>query len=208
MIIYHAQFLYCTYLHTYELVCPPLPFRTLILTYNFFFSERLIAALHGFSIEFLLYFIKYLVLHNEGQQRFAYLHRLRCSVLIVAKKLLYLPPNFVNSGTGVILQVSTYCGQNLRYRTLAIYLCFLMLANFFYSLHGRQVGTGAVSIFCFPLKLSKWFIGWQLTHTKDHVLELKKQGSGSGRIRTFLVGSGAGSGKFSPDPDPIGTLAM
>ena len=37
---------------------------------------------------------------------------------------------------------------------------------------------------------------------------------GSGRIRTFLVGSGSGSGKFSPDPDPyldpdpIGTLAM
>ena len=29
-------------------------------------------------------------------------------------------------------------------------------------------------------------------------------GSGSGRIQTFLVGSG----KFSPDPNPIGTLAM
>ena len=28
------------------------------------------------------------------------------------------------------------------------------------------------------------------------------------RIRTFLVGSGAGFGKFSPDPDPIGSLAM
>ena len=26
------------------------------------------------------------------------------------------------------------------------------------------------------------------------------------RIRAFLIGSG--SGKFSPDPDPIGTLAM
>ena len=36
------------------------------------------------------------------------------------------------------------------------------------------------------------------------------QGCGSGRIRTFLVGSGAGSGKLSPDPypDPIGTLTM
>ena len=33
--------------------------------------------------------------------------------------------------------------------------------------------------------------------------QIHNQGSGSG---PFLVG--AGSGKFSPDPDPIGTLAM
>ena len=32
----------------------------------------------------------------------------------------------------------------------------------------------------------------------------RKQGCRSGRIRTFLVGFG----KFSPDPDPIGTLAI
>ena len=40
----------------------------------------------------------------------------------------------------------------------------------------------------------------------DFPPEFQGCGSGSGRIRTFLVG--AGSGKFSPDPDPIGTFAM
>jgi len=49
-------------------------------------------------------------------------------------------------------------------------------------------------------------------HLQDPDLELKllnsgpgfQQSCGSGRIRTFLVGSG----KVSTDPDPTGTLAM